>query len=197
MPELLKRHETCIFIDSDAVFNHLTLPFEWLMNHWALDPDVDSLALAFDPDISYNKDEFKKTYVNTGFIIAQNNERTFEIMDAWNHCSDPDGKHPKCEKFKKAKPGRPTDQGGFGTYIRYDYKENIRELSCNDANGFPESGTECKGRFIRHLWTGKDTWIKKTVGEQIPGDLLQAFHEQFLREKDQFWITEKELMESA
>lgn len=197
MPELLKRHETCIFIDSDAVFNHLTIPFEWLMNYWSIDPEVHSLTLAFDPDLEWNKDEFNKTYVNTGFIVAQNNERTFEIMDAWKGCPEEDGKHPNCTHFKTAEPGSVTDQGGFGTYIRYDYKENVKELSCDDANGFPESETECHGTFIRHLWTGKDTWIKRTVGEQIPGDFLQAFHEQFLREKETFWITEKELMESA
>ncbi|CZT22062.1 uncharacterized protein RCC_07932 [Ramularia collo-cygni] len=197
MPELLKRHETCIFIDSDAVFTHLTIPFEWLMNYWSIDPEKHSLTLAIDPDLPWNKDKFNKTYVNTGFIVAQNNERTFEIMDEWRVCPDDGGRHPNCTDFKTADPGHVTDQGGFGTYIRYDYKENVKELSCDDANGFPESETECKGTFLRHLWTGKDTWIKRTVGEQIPGDLLQAFHEWFLREREEFWITEKELMESA
>lgn len=194
MSEILKDHQACIYLDSDAIFHHLDLPFEWLMNYWDIHPDTNSLALAVDPDADNNKDKYGKLYLNTGFIIAQNNERTFEVMDAWQKCPDDDSEHPGCVEFRLNAPGRPTDQGGFGTYIRYDYAEDVKELPCTEANGFPESDSGCDGIFIKHLWTGKSSWIKIAVGEQIPGKFLELWHEQFISEKDQFFFSEANLM---
>lgn len=195
MAQILRNHKVCIFIDSDALFNHMDLPFEWLMNYWHLSPETNSLALASDPPEDHNKDKFGKYYLNTGFIVAQNNDKTFEIFDAWEGCPEETGKHPECVKFRKADPGQPTDQGGFGTFIRYDYPKDIKELPCNEANGYPQSESKCHGDFIRHLWRGKDDWIKITVGEgEFPGDVLETLHRQFLREKDYFYLTEAELM---
>lgn len=183
-----------MYLDSDAIIHNLELPFEWLMNYWGLHPSTNSLALAVDPDLEYNYDKFGKLYDNTGFIVAQNNKRTFEIMRAWEACPDDGGKHPDCIEYRNNEPGKPTDQGGFGNYIRYDYAKDIKELSCNEANGFPESGTGCNGVFIRHLWTGKDTWIKITVGRQIPGRMLEILHQMYLNERPSFTFTEEDLM---
>ena len=192
--QILRNHKACVYIDSDAIFYHLDLPFEWLMNYWTLRPETNSLALASDPEADHNKDKYGKLYLNTGFIVAQNNDRTFEIMDAWEDCPNERGRHPECAGFKTAYPGQPTDQGGFGTFIRYDYPKDIKELSCTEANGYGQSGMGCDGDFIKHFWTGKDDWIKIAVGDQIPGDLLSTFHKQFLAEKPYYYITEKELM---
>lgn len=167
------------------------------MDYWQLDGDSNSLALAYDPDLPFNKDKFDETYVNTGFIIAQNNPKTFEIMEAWNACPDEGGDHPDCTEFRKADPGRPTDQGGFGTFIRYDYPDDIKSLPCKEANGFPESDTECNGDFIEHLWYEKDRGMKMTVGRQMPGDLLEMFHSYFLKEKAKFWQTEQMLFSTG
>lgn len=192
--QILKKHKACVFLDSDAIFHHLDLPFEWLMNYWQLHPKTNSLALAADPGSDNNKDKFGKVYLNTGFIIAQNNEKTYEIMDAWQNCPEEGGDHPECVEFRKNRPGKPTDQGGFGTYIRYDFPKDIKELPCTEANGFMESKSGCDGIFIKHLWTGKDSWIKVAIGEQVPGRLLPLFHKRFLAEKKDYYITEKELM---
>jgi hypothetical protein len=192
--ELLKDHDSCIYLDSDAIFHHLDLPFEWLLNYWNIHKANNSLALAADPLAEHNKDKFGKVMLNTGFIIAQNNPKTFEIMKAWETCPDPKGKHPECAVFRADAPGRPTDQGGFGTFIRYDYPEDIVELPCAEANGFFESKTECIGRFIKHIWTGKDTWLNVAVGQQVPGKYLELFHAQFLKEKEKFHFTEAQLM---
>lgn len=194
MTEILKKHDACVFIDSDAIFAHLDLPFEWLMNYWRINPKNNSLALANDPDEDYNKDRWGRIYLNTGFIVAQNNPRTHTILDAWNRCADDGEPYANCTEFRKNSPGRPTDQGGFGTYIRYDYFDDIAELPCTEANGFPLSGTECHGQFIRHLWTGKDDHIKVEVGLQTPGPYLELLHRQFLAEKASFHITEKQLL---
>lgn len=194
MTEILKKHDACVFIDSDAIFPHLDLPFEWLMNYWRINPDNNSLALANDPDEDYNKDRWGRIYLNTGFIVAQNNAKTYQILDAWNRCADDGEPYANCTEFRKNSPGRPTDQGGFGTYIRYDYFDDIRELPCTEANGFPLSGTDCHGQFIRHLWTGKDDHIKVEVGMQTPGPYLELLHRQFLAEKSSFHLTEKQLL---
>lgn len=164
------------------------------MNYWEIHPDTNSLALAADPNSKNNQDKFGKVYLNTGFIVAQNNPKTFEIMDAWEKCPEEDGPHPDCAIFKTNGPGRPTDQGGFGTYTRYDYAEDIKELECGEANGFPESHSGCDGKFIRHLWTGKKDWIKVNIGQQLPGRYLELFHKQYLDEKKEYYLTEAELM---
>ncbi|KOS20268.1 Xyloglucan 6-xylosyltransferase [Escovopsis weberi] len=194
--KILQKHKACVYLDSDAIFNNLDLPFEWLMNYWDLDPANNSLALAYDPEAKGNEDNHGKINLNTGFIISQNNEKTFEIMDAWDKCTEPDGKYPGCEEFRKAAPGRPTDQGGFGSYVRYDYPTEIKSLPCQEANGFPGSNSGCEGTFIRHVWTGKDSWLKAFVGQQVLGPFLESFHKEFLAEKDSFYITEEVLMSS-
>lgn len=192
--KILREHDVCIYLDSDAIFNNLDLPFEWLLNYWKLYPDNNSVALALDPESQYNQDRFGKTYLNTGFIISQNNPTTYDIMDAWNRCPDDDGPYPGCKDFRLNWPGQPTDQGGFGTYVRYNFTQHIRELPCDEANGFPQTKSGCNGIFIRHLWTGKDNQIKIEVGQQLPGPYLQLFHEQYLKEKPTFFIEEADLL---
>ncbi|ROT35233.1 hypothetical protein SODALDRAFT_284849, partial [Sodiomyces alkalinus F11] len=189
---VLQKHRVCVFVDSDAIFNHLDLPFEWLLNYWDI-RDTDSVSLAIDPDLPHNKDEKGKLYLNTGFIIAQNQSTTFSIMHDWASCVDGD-KYPNCTEYRTKSYGHPSDQGGFGNYVRYDYEDNIKELPCAEANGFAEHGSECLGTFIKHLWTGKRDLIKIAVGQQIPGDFLRILHEQMLKEKDKFFVTEEELL---
>ncbi|EQK97763.1 hypothetical protein G6O67_004827 [Ophiocordyceps sinensis] len=194
MAKILKEHDVCVYLDSDAIFPRLDLPFEWLLNYWQLFPEINSLALAVDPDLEGNKDRFGKLYLNTGFIVAQNNPTTYDILDAWQKCPDEDGPYPACVDFRYNAPGQPTDQGGFGTFVRYNFTEHIRELPCVEANGFPQNDWGCKGQFIRHLWTSKSDQIKIDVGEQVPGPYLQLFHQQYMDERDGFYMTESSLM---
>lgn len=192
--EILKHHDACVFLDSDAIIHHLDIPFEWLMNYWGLHPTTNSFALAFDPKHKNNMDKFGGVYLNTGFIVLQNNKKTYEILDAWEQCPEEGGTHPECVEFRTNRPGKPTDQGGFGTFIRYDFPDpEIISLPCTEANGFPESHSGCDGQFIRHLWTGKKNWIKVNIGKQIPGKYLEMFHKQFLAEKPTFWMKDKDL----
>lgn len=171
---------------------------EWLMNYWGINPANDSLALSYDPPFKHNKDKFGNIYLNTGFIIHQNNEqnkKAFDVLTSWDDCTNPEGKHPECLDFAWPSGfGRPTDQGGFGTYIRYDYPDNIRGLPCAEANGFPEDPSPCKGSFIRHMWSGKDTLLKIYTGHQFPGKFLESLHKRFLSEKENFYWTKRDLM---
>ncbi|KAH6684829.1 hypothetical protein F5X68DRAFT_20657 [Plectosphaerella plurivora] len=191
---VLQKHPTCVFIDSDAIFHHLDLPFEWLLNYWGIDADKQVLAMSRDPDLKHNYDTHGKLYVNTGFMIAQSKPVTFNVLDDWASCPDEGGKFPNCTEWRTKAPGHPSDQGGFGNFIRYEYEDNIRELPCQEANGYLEHKTECVGKFIKHLWTGKNDHIKEAIAKQIPGIFLELFHKKMMAEKGDFYITEKELM---
>ncbi|KAM0276021.1 hypothetical protein ACHAQH_007191 [Verticillium albo-atrum] len=189
------KYKTSVFADSDAIFNHLDLPFEWLLNYWDIKNDTDALALATDPKAKHNQDEKGKLYANTGFIITQNIPVTYDIMKDWSECADVGGKFPNCTDYRDKSGGHPSDQGGFGNYIRYEYNESVKELPCAEANGFPEDKSECKGTFIKHLWTGKHTYIKIAIGSMIPGRFLEIFHKQMLSEKESFYLTEEQIMQ--
>lgn len=191
--KILQHHQVCIYIDSDALFRHLELPFEWLMNYWHIDPASNSLALALDPAHEANEDEFGNEYLNTGFLVAQHNNRTFEILNAWEDCPNDGGRYPECTKFRTNDPGRPTDQGGFGTFVRYDYVDDIKELPCDEANGFAEAHAGCDGKFIQHVWTGKNGFLKAFAGNQMPGPYLEYFHKEFVASMGDFYVTEADL----
>lgn len=196
LKRVLQKHKTCVFVDSDAIFTNMDLPFEWLLNYWDIDREKDAVALAQDPPAPRNNDERGKLYDNTGFIIAQHSQTTFDMMQEWAVCADDGGKYPNCTQYRD-KTEHPSDQGGFGNYIRYEYEGSVKELPCSEANGFPQHNSKCKGTFVKHLWTGKRDLIKMAVGLQIPGQFLELFHEQMLREKDEYYITEKDLMSEA
>lgn len=194
---ILKKHQTCVYMDSDAIFNHIDLPLEWLMNYWNIDKTNNSVALAMDPKAEHNRDKQGKLYDNTGFMIVQNRPVTFNMMDDWAVCADDGGKHPDCIEYRTVAFGRPSDQGGFGNFIRYDYKDEVMELPCSEANGFPEDRSECIGTFIKHLWSGKNELMKIAIGQQLPGKFLEIFHRQMLKEKDSFYLTEEHLLSDA
>lgn len=194
---ILEKHQTCVYMDSDAIFNHMDLPLEWLLNYWDINKDTNSVALAKDPKADHNKDKKGKLYDNTGFMIAQNRPETFKMMADWTVCADEGGKHPDCVEYRTVAFGRPSDQGGFGNFIRYDYADSVQELPCSEANGFPEDHSECVGTFIKHLWSGKNELMKVAIAQMIPGKFLEVFHKQMLREKNDFYLTEKHLMSKA
>ncbi|RCI13386.1 hypothetical protein L249_1229 [Ophiocordyceps polyrhachis-furcata BCC 54312] len=194
LSRILREHDVCVYLDSDAIFPRLDLPFEWLLNYWQLRPENNSLALALDPDLDNNKDRLGNLYLNTGFIVAQNNEKTYDILHAWHTCPDQGGPYyPECGQFRYNEPGRPTDQAGF-RLLSYNYTDDIVQLPCVEANGFPQNDWGCKGQFLRHLWTGKEDQIKVDVGEQLPGPYLRLFHQQYLDELQSFYMAEADLM---
>lgn len=155
LANLIKDYKFIVFLDADATFRFMQLPMEWMMNYWNVEPH-HSFVMAKDPwspeEPQFNSDRFNRTYTNTGFMIIQNNEQVMPILKAWHECPD-DTRYPNCSQWKEPKFH---EQSAFGEYIRYDYEENIKELECGQANGFP--GVEvsnCQGKFIRHYWFEK------------------------------------------
>jgi hypothetical protein len=194
LSQVLKKHDVCVFIDSDALFNRLDLPLEWLMNYWSISPQNNSLALPYDPDTQHNRDRRGNLFLNTGFMIMQNKNKTYEIFKEWDDCANDGGKFPGCTEFRNRKGWQPTDQGGFGTFIRYEYPDEILSLPCTEANGFPESRSGCDGKFIKHVWIGKEDRLVQAVGAVFPGVLLETFHKQFLKESESFKTSEDDLI---
>ncbi|CAF3496795.1 unnamed protein product [Fusarium graminearum] len=194
LAQVLKKHDVCVFIDSDALFNRLDLPLEWLMNYWSITPQNNSMALPFDPDTQHNRDRRGNLFLNTGFMIMQNKKKTYEIFKEWDDCANDGGRFPGCTEFRNRKGWQPTDQGGFGTFIRYAYDSEILSLPCTEANGFPESNSGCDGKFIKHVWIGKEDRLVQAVGAVFPGVLLETFHKQFLKESESFKTSEDELI---
>lgn len=179
-PEQKEKREVVISIDSDAIFEHLTLPYEFLMNRWDISPQT-SLSLPLDPEwytawgrakgtaaLGYTYDSQHKIGANAGFITAGNLPRTLEILKAWDACPN---QVAGCDKFKN---GWLAEQGAFNDFVRYEFNRStdINTLACTEGNGFPSQGTECEGVFVRHFTTGKGR-LKGAVAEGVARPVVE------------------------
>ncbi|KAF4993195.1 hypothetical protein FGRMN_6680 [Fusarium graminum] len=174
--EALKTHDFVISLDSDAVFTHLDLPIEWLMNLWDVTPET-LVAMAYDLDIEADYDSQGNLILNTGFAIALAGQRTQDMFQRWEDC-------PRsisgCEdwNFKWAH-----EQSAFSYYIRYEFNRthDIKNIPCNDANGneFADDGRcECKGVFVSHNWHHKEK-TPELLSRSIMTSLARRVHAQF------------------
>ncbi|QGI81456.1 hypothetical protein CEK25_008185 [Fusarium fujikuroi] len=149
--QILKKHN-CIFLDSDR-HHHLDLDM-----NYKLHPDTNSLALQNHK----NNMDIDKVYLNTGFIVLQNNE-TFEIL--------------------KECPGLPTNEGGFGTYDCVEFRKNRPGKPCTEAQGGFGSTSGYDPKDIKDLWTCTEANIKVVPRESIPGALLEKFIKHLMDKK--------------
>ncbi|KAF4442442.1 hypothetical protein F53441_11728 [Fusarium austroafricanum] len=181
--EALKTHDIVVFLDADAEFMYPQIPFEWLMRLWNV-TDKTLIALANDPDSPKNRDEKGKVMQNTGFMIAQQSNKTQEMFKDWDEC-------PTEKKFKGCQRWANDwahEQAAFSNYIRYSYNETeINHIPCMDGNGAPYIGDKtCGGVFIRHHWFRKDDPAKDLqhlILNAFVGRLHAGFHNQV---KDNF-----------
>ncbi|OCK73183.1 hypothetical protein K432DRAFT_13642 [Lepidopterella palustris CBS 459.81] len=184
--ELLHEYRFVIFIDADAVIHHLEVPMEWLFNRWNITANT-SIAMPVDVerDDCVTCDSKGKIMMNTGFIIAQQLDRTFDIFDAWMNCTD-EKRYPGCAEWKTAWAH---EQRAFSDYIRYEFdrEEDVKEISCFDANGYPEKPdyvrTNCNGDFVRHHWVFKDV-AKTAIGNSVMQSITEMLQKQILKEKE-------------
>ena len=157
-----------VAIDHDAIFQNINLPFEWLLNRWNFTSNT-SFAMALDNHWQQNEDDYGVLNINAGFIIAQDLERTHEILRAWDSCPNNETKYPGCSKFANTWPA---EQGAFGNFMRRQFNEtgDRIEIPCTEANGFPGMNTECFGVFVRHYTISKDR-----VRDGVAASAAQAF----------------------
>lgn len=174
MRQAIKTYDWVVFMDGDAIFTHLHLPLEWLMNRWEISPDK-TLSLALDPDTSpifYNgKGDIN---LNSGVMIAHQTPRSEEFFDAWMTCPD-EKRYEGCAKWKTT---HTHDQAVLNEYLRYDYPDELKFLSCTEANRYPGSG-DCEGEFISHFWPFKEMipgGAKEVIAQYFFPPLQQAFY---------------------
>ncbi|KAJ5220399.1 hypothetical protein N7468_009603 [Penicillium chermesinum] len=150
--QALQDYEIVVFLDADAIIRYPHLPFEWLFNYWGINENT-RVAMALDPDEPQNKDSQGVTYLNTGFVVAQQSLETNELFDAWESCPS-EVRYPNCSWWAEEWPH---EQAAFGEYLRYDFEpDDVKVLPCAEANGYPElENSTCHGEFIRHYWTAK------------------------------------------
>ncbi|KAF5970790.1 hypothetical protein FBULB1_9550 [Fusarium bulbicola] len=143
--EALKTHDFVISLDSDAIFTHLDLPLEWLMNLWDYRPET-LVAMAYNLDWEQDYDPQGNLILNTGFVIAQASQRTQDMFQRWEDCPR---SIPGCDHWKHKWAH---EQSAFSYYIRYEFNRthDVINIPCNQANGneFTLDGNgECKGVF--------------------------------------------------
>jgi hypothetical protein len=174
MKEALKTHDYIVFLDSDVMFHYPHLPIEWLMNYWNMTEET-LVMMSIDPDEPQNYDALGNRYLNTGFVIAQQSERTQEMYTRWAECPS-ETRYKGCGRFKK---DWPHEQAAFGNYIRYDYDrpDDIRVLPCTEANGAPEAVNRggCKGTFVRHYWVDKSL-LPKGLADFVMQHFVKRIH---------------------
>lgn len=184
--EALKTHEIVVFMDADAVFMYPHMPLEWLLSLWNFTPST-LIAMANDPDSERNRDNKGKVMLNTGFVVAQQSNRTQDLFDRWDRC--PTGKRYKdCGRWDK---DWAHEQAAFSNHVRYDYTKNendIRTIPCMDGNGAPYIGDKtCGGVFIRHHWFRKDDPVKQ-IRESILDLVLRRMHTHFHAQKGEYYL---------
>lgn len=183
LANVLKSYKFVVFLDADALFNQMHIPIEWLLNYWSINVTT-SLAMALDPPGAVNNDTYGRRYSNTGFIIAQNNAKTHEILKAWDECPR-ETRYKGCSEWNKV---RFHEQSAFGTYVRYDYDQYLKELPCDEANG--EWDLEnCRGVFIQHMWWRTPT-VRSHFGDRTLQFLMERMHKHAMDEKEKIIDTQ-------
>ena len=186
VPAMIERLKGCkfmLFTEADAIFKELTLPLEWQMNYWNFSKDT-KVAMAIDPNATFNLDSHGNLNVNLGFILAQNTPRTFEIWEGWNSCVDDQVRFPDCQRWAE---DWPREQGAYSSVIRYRYDEpdDLLTIPCEEANGFPEADCECKGILnYQHYWGMKELVKEKFIPPMMQM-MMQGLQLDLLTRKDE------------
>ncbi|KAF2655172.1 hypothetical protein K491DRAFT_599445 [Lophiostoma macrostomum CBS 122681] len=154
-----RQFDYIVFMDSDVVMHYPHLPIEWLLNYWDVQPGMLA-AMSIDPDEPQNYDVRGNRYLNTGFVILQNDRdhegnvdgvegkesRLETMLTRWAECPDEGYKH--CKRWKG---DWPHEQAAFGTFVRYDPLFSSRPSLAAEKAGAPPENTYAKGEAIKVL----------------------------------------------
>ncbi|KAF2025413.1 hypothetical protein EK21DRAFT_116816 [Setomelanomma holmii] len=203
--DLLPDYDFVVVIDADAVISHPEIPLEWMFNRWGIAKHT-SMALPHDTEEfvdgkSISTDSKGVPVLNSGFIIAQNNNVTFEMLEAWGNCTT-QVRYPGCARWKGEWSH---EQRAFSEYIRYDFGKvpgTIVGIPCDDAMGYPNFKAEneakgnagvsdCNGNFIRHYTLGKEQVHAGGTGT-VAQALAEVLQKNLLSQQDDIIIKETE-----
>ncbi|KAK4943722.1 hypothetical protein LTR10_016819 [Elasticomyces elasticus] len=150
LASLIKNYRFVVSIDADVLFPHLTLPYEWLLNHWNVTKDT---IVTMTRDVDFSKkpalDKFGRERDNAGFVTLQNHPLTVQLLQEWAECPD---KVKGCEWLKNKWPA---EQGAWNDYVRYHYLDNVRELPSDEGIGSPKFELKPKGKLVQHYTLNK------------------------------------------
>ncbi|KAK4107464.1 hypothetical protein N656DRAFT_720002 [Canariomyces notabilis] len=193
LKELLGAYRFVVFIDADTIVQHLEVPLEFLFNRWNIAPNVTSVALPVDTrqmvegKENISADSKGRTVLNTGVIVMQNLPLSHAMLRAWQECTT-EKRYPGCGQWKTKWSH---EQRAFSEYIRYDFNpdgNNIVEIPCNDANGYPGLVgqawvvDDCKGEFMRHFTVDKNLAKDSTANVLLQG-IAEVLQVNFLQYK--------------
>jgi hypothetical protein len=97
----LESHQFVIFIDADALVQHLEVPIEWMFNRWGITHET-SIAMPLDVRMvgdDHASEDAHFVEQNTGLIVAQALPLTFEMLAAWKDCPT-ETRYPGCGRWK-------------------------------------------------------------------------------------------------
>lgn len=201
--ELLPDYQFVVAMDADAIVPHLEVPLEWMFNRWGV-KEHTSMALPLDTEerrgnVSISTDSKGKLVLNTGFVVAQNSEKTLELLEAWRDCTS-ETRYPGCARWAYEWSH---EQRAFSEYIRYDFNtpETIVSIPCDDGVGWPgfkkdlerenPGIADCNGNFIRHYTVGKHK-VKESTSTSIMQLLSEVLQKNILQQQDAVWYKEPE-----
>lgn len=182
--KLLKaRYKFIVFLDSDAIFPHLKIPIEYMLDHWNVTSDIAmAVGLAIKDKENHDRVEGKQT-VNTGFMVVQNTNVARRLFKDWDECPT-DIKYSDCSHWKNTPLH---EQDAYSDYIRYDYPNNTIEIPCTEVNGAPQHRAKgkrhCGGELVRHFWMNK-----KAVKEGVEASIAEIFLPGVVRELVNQWV---------
>jgi hypothetical protein len=176
----LRTYDFVVFLDGDALIQHLNLPLEWTMSLWNV-TDRTIVTMAEDPNTSGNRDEKDWVLWNTGFIIAQRTDLAQQMFQDWEDC--PTGqKYENCTKWAREWAH---EQAAFGNFVRYDYLNETLGLPCREANGASYIG-QCEGYFVSHHWRKKAASIQELY-ERVSEEFVVRLQQELVHNKDKYY----------
>lgn len=169
-----------VFTDYDVVFRRLKVPMEWMLDHWNVTEGIAvTLGLAQDLPDRYDRTHHQRI-VNTGFMVVQNTDVTDRMFRDWTRCVG-EQQHPGCAHWKKQFWH---EQSAYSDYIRYDFPNRTREVSCNEVSGSPfhdlKGDKHCDGTLVGHYFQAKNK-VKEAVEASIAELVLPSVVDEMMQ----------------
>ena len=155
-------HDMLVYLDGDAYITDTAVPFSRLLAIAGF-KSTHSLMMAQDPDEEVNYNIHGQRNLNTGFIVARNNNVTRSIFSDILTCPE---RLEACEHLKR---DWPHEQGAFSSYVMPTVSsQDLLQADCDLFNGY-STQPYCTGRYVSHAWSGKHL-----LSEILIDEVLQA-----------------------
>lgn len=164
--DVVHKYDVVVLLDADAYVVNPNISIEFLLERYNFTVN-SSLLMAIHPNTAFNKDSEGRITLNTGFIIAQNSDSTTHVLKKLALCTKT---IPGCDRWKGAWS---FEQRAFSENIRDQMKvgSELIMAPCNESNGFIDSGTECMGSFLSHVWSQKGS-VGARLQTTLPYDVM-------------------------